>query len=864
MNCPYCRSQIDNGSQVCPICKADLRNLYRNQTQQHMSEQNNQQFNNPMQQQIPQQNNQQFNNYDNKTNKSKTNKGLVIAIIIVVVIVLLILGAFLGVKSLINKFNNAANTFMNEMEDEVEISVVKNENGIPKFIDGRFTDINVKNETDAFEALNALKDQLNFKNVNEEFSIESAEESENITYYRFNQMYNGIEVYGNNVVISVDEEGNVLSFSGYYAPNINIENANEKSKEKIEELLKEHIGKDDAEIIESKKYIFNDDNTNLVVYIIDASSEEDLMEYMVDASTGDIINQTEVFDYAGYQFEGKGLEGITNVTIDEVNKIAPTDKGYRLIDPDRKIEIVDASMVGQDIIGLIITKRYSSQNPMEGEIDGNKFVYRDGEGENEKLAEAGISALKNFEEIYDYYYNVLGRKSYDNKGGKIIVNIGLKENTFKKGKLQNAMWFYETKQIYIGYDGEQSYAICKDVLAHEFTHAVVSKTSKFSRFVKSKDLNKANETGALNEGISDIMACLIEGNNWTISEKTNLMRNLENPAESEEKYPSVKGGDYYFPEGYMPEGKTIEDLIKANDGWTSINDYDNGGEHHNATVPGHAAYLMYKNGAFSSKEQMAKVWYNALFIMSSHSNFEDCALAVIKTAQNQGLSSSSVEIIRNAFRETKMLDDGINNEKQEESNITEDNSYDDEYNTTFKNYNIEINMHTKAAGFEINSISKGVIDELHQKEYLETETPTMGMTVTMTTYTDYAAGYTYTEVPFGGGWTKEKNNSGLIDLKAILDKLEKMENVSKISENAFRVKMTKDEINGFMGNADTSAINGEIYVDVYTENGYIKKLEYDFSNIVSGFEEFSATIKFDNYNTAGDVNIPQEVIASAK
>ena len=38
---------------------------------------------------------------------------------------------------------------------------------------------------------------------------------------------------------------------------------------------------------------------------------------------------------------------------------------------------------------------------------------------------------------------------------------------------------------------------------------------------------------------------------------------------------------------------------------TSGKDYDNGGVHGNSGVPNYAAYLMYNNGAFSSKEEMA-------------------------------------------------------------------------------------------------------------------------------------------------------------------------------------------------------------------------------------------------------------------
>ena len=81
-----------------------------------------------------------------------------------------------------------------------------------------------------------------------------------------------------------------------------------------------------------------------------------------------------------------------------------------------------------------------------------------------------------------------------------------------------------------------------------------------------------------------------------------------------------------------------------------------------------------------------------------------------------------------------------------------------------------------------------------------------------------------------------------------------------------KVKMTKDDIGGLMasGNANASAISGDVYVEVYTENGYITRLEYDFKDMIKGFEKFTTTIKCSNYDNAGDVEIPQSVIDNAQ
>lgn len=191
-----------------------------------------------------------------------------------------------------------------------------------------------------------------------------------------------------------------------------------------------------------------------------------------------------------------------------------------------------------------------------------------------------------------------------------------------------------------------------------------------------------------------------------------------------------------------------------------------------------------------------------------------------------------------------------------------------EFVTTFNNYNIEVEMDITIGGVNTNTVSTGVVDELHQKEYLDVTTTSMGIiSLNNKMYHDFNTGYTYMTQPYGGDvWWKEKSASQMVDLGAILDKLISMKNVTKISDNHYKVKMTPDDIKGLMasGNAGSATFSGDVYVEVYTENGYITKLEYDFSEMIKGFDLFTTTIKYSNYDNAGDVEIPQSIIDNAK
>lgn len=633
MVCLKCGKTILDSAEICPFCNENLKQMASQNiayTQENVIS------------------SQQDFNQSSKLLKSKRNF-LIIAVVLVLVITvgIIMFIKFRGSKS--NKYSNLGNTNSSEI-----VSFIRNENGTTKFIDGTFTELKVNNENDAYKALETLKDELKFQNVQEEFVIESKETSEEITYYRFQQKYKDINVYGMNLIISVNKDGNVLGMSGYYIPNIDIDINNKKTEEELQTIIKNDLG-ENAKIYSSEKLVYADEENQTLIFLILGYSDTKSGEYIVDANSGEIIASSGIENYASaYEFSGNGLNGQEKVTIEEFYDINVLKKRYRLVDPNRNIVIVDGSSFGV-VETILLSFVFSNWSPMIGDLDENNFVYVNNMPKYANLSKIGITTMKQFEEIYDYYDKVLGRKSYDNRGGKIIVNIGIKEKAFGLKGWEQACWIGGLmNQMFIGSLNGVSLSAAKDTLAHEFTHGVVEYTSKFVKKPKKKDFNKAFETGALNEAYADILGSLIEGKNWLINDSILTVRSLVDP--SIYKDATIKGGEYYYPDGYLKNGRTLEQFL-ADNSYETVYSYDEGGVHQNATVVGHAAYLMYENGAFSSREEMAKVWYNSLFLLSSYATFEDCALAVIKTAKNQGLSSESIKIIEEAFMETKMLED---------------------------------------------------------------------------------------------------------------------------------------------------------------------------------------------------------------
>jgi len=103
----------------------------------------------------------------------------------------------------------------------------------------------------------------------------------------------------------------------------------------------------------------------------------------------------------------------------------------------------------------------------------------------------------NFGRVYQCFQSLFGRDSYDGRGAAIVssVHFGF--------QAANAAWNGE--QFWFG-DGDArgewaSFALAYDITAHEFTHAVTQFES---------NLVYMNESGALNESMSDVFAAVCE------------------------------------------------------------------------------------------------------------------------------------------------------------------------------------------------------------------------------------------------------------------------------------------------------------------------------------------------------------------
>jgi hypothetical protein len=160
-----------------------------------------------------------------------------------------------------------------------------------------------------------------------------------------------------------------------------------------------------------------------------------------------------------------------------------------------------------------------------------------------------------------FYHEKFGLHSWDGKSGRVDVRV--------HGLSSNAHYLWD--EITFS-DGWVSY----DVLAHEFTHGVIDHSS---------DLIYYAESGALNESYADVMAALIDADDWLIAEdRTSGLGAIRSLA-----HPPAFG----HPDRYSQR-------------CTPTNNYcgyaaDDGGVHTNSGISNKAHYLMAQGGSHNGR-----------------------------------------------------------------------------------------------------------------------------------------------------------------------------------------------------------------------------------------------------------------------
>lgn len=512
-------------------------------------------------------------------------------------------------------------------------------------IDDEINNIMVENEEAVLNALDEISESLGIEDVTKELKIASVNEVEGEKFYRVQQYYNNIPVYGNSVVLGVDENGNALGLTSNTsvvqdvdtAPSISLSEA----QKSLEEFLEGQKPKDMAFYSPNELVIYTlDDGENILVYNIVASfsidnGEQRNFECFVDAHTGEVIKLLSLDLYEVVDAEGKDSTGNNRDFI--VNQKSSSE--YILQDETRNINIYN---VGNNPLTY---KFYDSNNNPAKTYESIEYVEYLSDGKKVQIVSnsanqwddsSAITLMANLKDTYDFYDKILSRKGTNGK--KNIINGFYNDSMPSMGSYNAYCWgtaLYWQNEVLLSFGTDNEISV--DTVGHEYTHGVERSIS---------GMEYEGESGAIMEAYSDIFGELVE--DYSIDgimdgdcDWIHGRRNMVDP--SKNKYPSKYNGKYF---------RSIENKLDRHG--NSKNDY--GGVHTNNTVLSHAAYLMF-NGIDGNEnmklntEMLSKIWYRSLLLLHSDSTFEQCANSVYKSAQSmKGITDEQLSCIVKAFK----------------------------------------------------------------------------------------------------------------------------------------------------------------------------------------------------------------------
>ncbi|WP_178359932.1 M4 family metallopeptidase [Mycolicibacterium hippocampi] len=523
------------------------------------------------------------------------------------------------------------------------VEVTTDSRGGVAVISGRFTDRVVTTAADAAAVMNAvaptLGAALGFVDAAAITATRAGVGNSLEKFYRFGESIGGIQVLGSDVVLVTDADGAVTGLFNNYrglAEGFDVTPADTVDEDSEIRLIAgtAYLGSgaygDTLETLLTRSTF----TSELVVHALDDLVAPSLAWRVVLQlpDTGDMTpSGTTYLIHADGINAGDVIVSLTNGQDAAVVSVATDWLGeQRSITVESNRVFFFTNLTMSDSTRNITTYRTSySFFGLGGPVLPGTAVKRSWF----TWDKGAVSAHANTAVVYDYFEDVLGRTSFDGAGALIEVSIRYNPRT-SVGGYANAFWDPTRQQFGYGDSGYLQAAL--DVVGHEFTHAVVSYVVGDGGSVLDY-----GEPGALNEAYADILGALIEGkagaDRWRFGEDSDygVVRNLADPRSVTTAYGPYR--DHYATR-YTGSG-------------------DDGGEHVNSTIFGHAAYRMMTAAATSgvSDETWARVFYHSLYRLSPGAVFTDGRAAVLSAATALGFTGPQLGAIADAFDSVGIL-----------------------------------------------------------------------------------------------------------------------------------------------------------------------------------------------------------------
>lgn len=449
---------------------------------------------------------------------------------------------------------------------------------------------------------------LRIANPSQEFRLmESRQDQYGLSHFRYQQMYQGLEVWGRDVRVHLNKEGLVDGFNGRYIPTPQLLSVEQTviSEAAASTIAPQHVQPGGA-VVSSRKLIYVDENEQAhVAWLVRVKGGlADNWHTFVDATTGEILKQYNHVMTDG-PVAGTGVD-----LFDQTRNLNVYQAGadFFMIDASKPMFNAGASTIPQDGKGVIYT--------LDARNADSTLFFVTTQNVSSWNNKSAVSASANGALVYDFFSQVFNRNAIDGNGTTMNIVVNFKEN------FNNAFW---NGQLMVFGNGDgiafSDLAGATDVTAHEMSHGVIERTA---------NLVYAKQPGALNESFADVFGVLfefwLEGDNgdWFLGEDVttpgiagDVLRNMEDPGNANVAF-----------NGQQPT-RMSEFRVLPN-----TPDGDNGGVHVNSGIPNRAFFLFATHPAVG-RDKAGEVYYQVLTnYLTRNAQFIDCRLAVLKAVDD--------------------------------------------------------------------------------------------------------------------------------------------------------------------------------------------------------------------------------------
>jgi bacillolysin len=463
--------------------------------------------------------------------------------------------------------------------------------------------------------------------------MHSESDKDGMTHLRFQQQYAGIDLWGSDIYVHTGADGRVVLLNGSYHPTpTGLNTIPVISAARALGIVDQDLAArgDRRSLSPDMTRFFNDHgptaktviwydqaNTPHLAWFVEERTRLDRdWYYFVDAQTGTVL----------HFYNNVAEDGPATGTANDLNGTSRTfgtylaGSSYYLLDATQPMYDATNSQIPQNPVGAIV-----GLDLRGSDLTAQSTIYFDMSNNNTWSDPAAVSAHYNAIVVYNYYRTVFGRNSIDGNGMTIYSIVHAAEDG---QPMDNAFWSGKVMCYGDGNTLFKPLAGGFDVAAHEMTHGVTQHTA---------NLIYENQSGALNESMSDAFAAALDSANWTIGEQvirdlatypSGVLRNLQDP------HNGGNAGDPAWQPSIMAEFVSTSG--------------DNGGVHINSGIPNNAFYRV---ATIVGRARASAIWYKALTsYLTSSAQFLDARIATQSAAKQLfGDPSPELTAVTNAW-----------------------------------------------------------------------------------------------------------------------------------------------------------------------------------------------------------------------